>query len=539
MKRVLTLFAGVLLAVAAFGVTGSAAPPPETPSRQSVAAHISRTRAAPYMTAPAQLVLRMLASRDRHLSPALLKPGASRAASGGVGPPAPAFANVRVNNPAADTNQVDQTTQSETSIAVAGPNVAVGFNDSQHTPLFFEAGTDLSGYAYSTDGGANFTDGGVIPNTPEFVNLGDPWLASDRSGNMYYATLAFDVFNFNLGIGVAKSTDGGKTWQSPVPVFRPPFEIFSFGDKPAMTAGVNPTARTRDNLYVAYDDFVFDFTTREFFTGLAVARSTDGGATWELTHADKFVFSFETCSFQQYIGAQPIVDPRNGTLYVAAEKISVDDPTCQFFNVPLQFSEWIFRSTDGGRTFEPGVKIADVTSSVPDFLLKLGPGQYMRNLEFPTLAFLGNALYVAWNDGASGKSHIRLAKSTDEGHNWSLSSATQGANDELQPALSSDSEGLHLLYYQRNNDNTLDVFVADSRNGTSFTTRRVTTRSFPGVFTFPPFDPIIAFGYMGDYIANVSDGSHQYFAWGDNRDRVTNFMWPSGRNDPNVYFAKQ
>ncbi|MEA2546976.1 MAG: hypothetical protein QOI09_2249, partial [Chloroflexota bacterium] len=33
--------------------------------------------------------------------------------------------------------------------------------------------------------------------------------------------------------------------------------------------------------------------------------------------------------------------------------------------------------------------------------------------------------------------------------------------------------------------------------------------------------------------------THQYFAWGDNRDKVTNFLWPAGRNDPNIYFARQ
>jgi len=44
---------------------------------------------------------------------------------------------------------------------------------------------------------------------------------------------------------------------------------------------------------------------------------------------------------------------------------------------------------------------------------------------------------------------------------------------------------------------------------------------------------------MGDYIANVSNGSHQYFAWGDNRDTVTDFLYPNGRNDPDVFFAKQ
>jgi hypothetical protein len=104
--------------------------------------------------------------------------------------------------------------------------------------------------------------------------------------------------------------------------------------------------------------------------------------------------------------------------------------------------------------------------------------------------------------------------------------------------LSADSSGLHLLYYHRNPNNTLDVLIGNSRNGTSFITKRVTSQSFQGSLTIPQFDPIIAPGYMGDYIANVNDGSHDYFAWGDNRDRVVNFMYPNGRNDPDVFFAR-
>lgn len=71
--------------------------------------------------------------------------GASRLASGGVSAPASSFTNVRVNNPAEDTNQVDQTTQSETTIAVTGSNAAVGFNDSQHTALVLDAASGLTG----------------------------------------------------------------------------------------------------------------------------------------------------------------------------------------------------------------------------------------------------------------------------------------------------------------------------------------------------------------------------------------------------------
>src|SRR6266699_941746 len=441
------------------------------------------------MTAPAQAALHILATGDKQLAPGLLNHGPSRPASGGAAPPAPAFSNVRVNDPSLDTHQVDQTTQSETTIAVAGSNVAVGYNDSQQTGLFLTAGSNLSGYSYSTDGGASFTDGGT-------------------------------------------------TFGTPGPVYRPPFEVFYTGDKEAIAAGPDPTVKTRDDVYVAWDDFSFNFNTGEFFTGLPVAHSTDGGATWQVVYADKFDLNMAGCSFQQYIGATPIVDGKDGTLYVVAEKLAVNDPDCTG-TAPLQLSESIFRSTDGGQTFGPGVKIADVTQAVPDGLLFLGPGRYMRNLELPTIALRGNAIDVAWNDGAQGKSHIRLAASTDGGQSWSLSSATQGSGDEVQPALSADSKGIHLLYYQRNKDNTLDVLVGNSPTGAAVVTRRVTTRSFQGTLTIPQFDPIIAFGYMGDYIANVSDGSRQYFAWGDNRNGVTDFLFPSGRNDPDVFLAVQ
>jgi hypothetical protein len=522
---------------------GSGTPRPAL-TRQQIAQRILSTQAAGVMTAPARAALRMLATGSRDLSPGLPAGGLPAAGPSGSASSAgnlakPAFTNVRVNNPTQDTHQADQTTQSETTIAVAGSHVAVGYNDSQQTGLFLTAGSNLTGYSYSADGGASFTDGGALPNTPEFVNFGDPWLASTRAGDMYFSTLALDFFNFNLDVAVAKSTDGGKTWGTPVPVFRPPFTTFYSGDKPALATGPDLAVKSRDDLYAAWDDFSANFNVRPLkaFTGLPVARSTDGGRTWKLTYAARFLLPRRGCSFQQVIGATPIVNPATGALYVAAEKLAVTDPHCQ--GAPLQRSEWIFRSTDGGKTFAPGVKIASVTEAVPNDLLFLGPGRYMRTIEFPAIALHGNALYVAWNDGASGHSHIRLATSADGGHTWTVSFVTHGSGDEVQPALSADTSGIHLLYYQRNPNNTLDVLAGNSRNGTGFSQKRVTTQSFPGTLTIPQFDPVIAFGYMGDYIANVSDGSHQYFAWGDNRDTVTDFLFPNGRADPDVFFAKQ
>ena len=452
--------------------------------------------------------------------------------------PRAGLANVRVNDPAADRFQVDQTTQSETSVAVSGANVAVGFNDSQQALLALTDGTDISGYGYSTDGGKTFTDGGTLPNPLNFVNFGDPWLTADRAGRMFYSTLTFGGNVGNLEIGVAGSVDGGKSWSEPKLASPNDDTLFYFGDKDALTTGRDPKVAGRDNVYAAWDDFSAD-TTGTAFAGLPVATSRDHGATWSLHYADKLVSDPNSCSFAQYIGAQPLVDPSNGTLSVAAEKIAVDDPLCTFAVQPT-FSEVIFTSTDGGTTFGPAVTIASITPATPTGALQLGPGQFVRTIEFPTLALRGKTLWAAWNDGATGRSHIRLATSTNSGVTWRLSAATRGGGDEIQPALSADASGLHLAYYQRNDDNTLDTVLADSTDGgNTFTAAAVTTRSFPGVHTVPQFDPQTAFGYMGDYIANVSDGTNQYLAWGDNRDVVTNFTHPRGRNYSAVFFVRR
>jgi len=541
MKRTTILVAGAMLVVGAVlviafgGVAGSAATSNGQQDRQSLAQHILDPRVKAYMTPATRAAFRRMASNGSTPAPATGRDLNLKATLGqsGAAPPPPSFTNVRVNNPATDSNRTDQTTQSETSIAVAGSNVVVGYNDSQHALFRASAGFDTIGYGYSTDGGAHFTDGDVVPNAPEFVNLADPWLASDRAGNAYFSFIMEDFFYGNDVIGVAKSTDGGKTFKPPVPTTRPT-DFAYLSDKDATAVGPDPSVKSRDDVYVAWDDF--KITTVDFTLGLDLARSTDGGATWDLTDVARNPLPAD-CSLTQYFGAQVGVDQKTGTVYVAAEKNSKDDPDCT--GGTIQLSEVIFRSTDGGKTFGPETKIADITQATPNRFLELAPGQFMRTTEAPSLAVDGNNLYVAWNDGATGKSHIRLATSTDGGASWSVANATQGTNDEVQPAVSVDSKGLHLLYYRRNPDNTLDVFLQNSRSGGGWDTLRVTSQSFPGTTTVPNFDPWADAGYMGDYIANVSDGSHQYFAWGDNRDRVTNFLWPTGRNDPNVYFAKQ
>lgn len=535
---------GALIVSGLLATGGSAAPTPNRPTKQEIAQQLLQKGRTRFMTPAARAYLSRMASGNRSLSQdaqeSAAKAGQPQAAARAAEslPAAAGLANVRVNDPAADRRFLDQTTQSETTIAAHGNNVAVGYNDSQHTPLFLTAASSLVGFSFSTDGGRTFHDGGALPNAPGQVNLSDPWLASDRAGRFYYATLVGDQF-LNLGVSVARSDTGGRSWRAPVELIQSANYIFYAGDKDAMTAGRDPAVAGRDNLYVAWDDFFVDLDGNGF-TGLPVARSTDHGATWQLAYADKFPLFGPGCSFQQYIGAQPLVDSRNGTLYVTAERIAADDPDC--VGAPVVRSEVIFKSTDGGKTFGPRVDIATTAPAatgadgITDVLF-LDPGRAIRTIEFPTIARVGGTLYVAWNDGTQGPSHIRLARSTNGGATWSLSWATSGAANQLQPALSGDAAGLHLLYYRVGSNNRINVLLQD-RSGATTRVRRVNTVSFPGVLNAPQFDPIIAFFYMGDYIANVSVGSHRLFAWGDNRDIVRNELWPQGRNDPDVFFAR-
>ena len=140
MKRTTILVAGAMLVVGAVlviafgGVAGSAATSNGQQDRQSLAQHILDPRVKAYMTPATRAAFRRMASNGSTPAPATGRDLNLKATLGqsGAAPPPPSFTNVRVNNPATDSNRTDQTTQSETSIAVAGSNVVVGYNDSQH-----------------------------------------------------------------------------------------------------------------------------------------------------------------------------------------------------------------------------------------------------------------------------------------------------------------------------------------------------------------------------------------------------------------------
>src|SRR5438067_9735122 len=155
MRRTLVLPVAAATVLAVAGITaGSAAAPVSPPSKQEIAQKLLNSKA--YLSAAALAGVQAIARGDRRIVPDPpksaskgRKPGKSGHFPGGQG-----LANIRVNNPGEDTNQPEQTTQSETTVAVSGSNIVVGFNDSQASlQPFLTAGTNLSGVAYSQNGG--------------------------------------------------------------------------------------------------------------------------------------------------------------------------------------------------------------------------------------------------------------------------------------------------------------------------------------------------------------------------------------------------
>lgn len=315
-------------------------------------------------------------------------------------------------------------------------------------------GTSIIGVSKSTDGGKTFSlpvEASVgVSNATDFQDK--EFMTVDNSGGPRDGTIyvTWTDFSANLPPGtfsqimISRSTDGGRHFSKAIPVSPPG----------AFQASI-PRVGPRGELYLLYDD--------EINSGLRLSKSLDGGQTFGADGLDNTLIVRYApigtininCGRQVLKGnirtwAMPslAINPVNGDVYVAyasnppgpdqadiyairssdggvtwSKSIRVNDdrtPNDQFFsfiavapdgtigisfydrrNDPanLKIDKYLAISRDGGRTFEPNIRLSSVSSPIPPIEPNFDPviaPCYMA--DYDQVVADGQYFYATWGD---------------------------------------------------------------------------------------------------------------------------------------------
>jgi hypothetical protein len=342
-----------------------------------------------------------------------------------------AYATVPLTQISSDpfTNVTSQhKTEVEPDTLAVGSTIVSAFQQGR----FFDGGASDIGFATSTDGGQTFSSGSLTATVfsgGSYDRASDASVAFDAVHNVWLISfLAIRTPNpavessFHVDVFVARSTDGGLTFSTPVPVFAPGN---LFLDKNWTVCDNSPTSPFKGNCYTEFDN-------NSQLDLILMSTSSDGGQTWGAPQT--------TANRAIGLGGQPLVQP-NGTVVV---------PIIDAFEKRMMS----FVSTDGGASWGRTVVISEVREHTVAGGLRTSP--------LPSAEIDGaGRVYVAWQDcrfrRACSSNDIVLSSSGD-GLNWSPVSrvpadpVTSGA-DHFIPGLavnrstSGASAHLALTYY--------------------------------------------------------------------------------------------
>lgn len=332
-----------------------------------------------------------------------------------------------------------------------------------------------------------------------------PDVAFGPDGTLY-VTYVNLVGNGNVpdNLWLARSADGGRTLSAPVRV----------AGKLAFQA----------RLAVGGDGTVFVTWLQAKNVGLlklpelpnpiVVSSSSDGGRTFsepvQVSDPER----------PRVAAATPAVDG-DGRLVVLYEDFRNNRRDFEFLEGPPAedpFALVVTWSTDGGRTFVPGVEVDDGLVPTRRFLVFLP--------EFPSLAVSPDgALLVAWADGRNGDEDVFLRRSDDGGATWAApvrvndNRRGDGTSQYLPRIGVARSGRVDVVFLDRRGDPQdvmTDAYVASSDDGgRTFTNVRVSSTSFDsrvGPFLGEAF-PIDFGSRLG--IVSADDGP--LAAWTDTR----------------------
>jgi BNR repeat protein len=323
--------------------------------------------------------------------------------------------------------------QNETSIAVDpnNPNRIVGgANDYvARTWSCTISGTPCSaladGYSgtyFSNDGGQTWcctaTDpahlGTLVPGVTRLAGGqydagGDPAVAFDSKGHVFYAGLGFNRTSAPNTVEVSKGTftGGNLSWGAPT-FINQTTSPSTLNDKEWIAVDSHNGSPFQDRIYVTWTRFLFNAHNGNYVQSpIAFVSSSDGGATFT---APKLISG--NVLYGQ--GSRPVVGP-DGTLYV-------------FWSGSTRLaslnSTYMVKSSDGGATWSKPVEISTVNNS------HLLANTSFRNNSYPAAAAAPNGdLYATWTTQTSSGSVAVYSKSSDGGSSWSAPARVFAAAD--------------------------------------------------------------------------------------------------------------
>jgi hypothetical protein len=318
--------------------------------------------------------------------------------------------------------------QNETAIAVDpnNPNrIVAGANDYvsrtwsctvSGTPCS-ALGDAYSGTYFSNDGGMTWcctaTDpahlGTLIPGVEHLTGGpydagGDPSVAFDSRGNVYYAGLGFNRTSAPNTVTVSRGTfdaGGALSWSAPT-FINPTTSPSTLNDKEWIAVDHNSTSQFRDRVYVTWTRYLFSAHNGAYVQSpIFFVSSSDGGRTFTSPKsiAGNVLYSQ---------GSRPVVGP-DGTLYVfwdGATRLATKDST------------YMVKSSDGGATWTAPRQVAQLNEIEP-----LADTAFRVN-SFPAAAVAPNGdLYATWTTDTDPVGSVAVySKSTDGGTHWSAPS---------------------------------------------------------------------------------------------------------------------
>ena len=341
------------------------------------------------------------------------------------------------------------------------------------------AGSIYDNLHISNDGGITWTNTHI---SSQYGVFGDPCLASDYVGNIYFLHLANTGKGSRNDIGfidrivVQKSTDKGKTWVIDAGVGNNPPK-----KQDKHWVGINPV---NNDVAVTWTEFD-KYNSKEPVdkSRILFSKSTDGGNNW--TKPVKInQFDGDCLDDDNTVeGAVPVFD-KQGNIYVAWA-----------YHNKIYFD----KSTDGGKTWlSNDIVIADQ----PEGWAYDIPGVFRANgmpvLDIGKGKYEGT-LYVNWSDQRNGTddTDIFFSKSSDGGQTWTTPKRVN--NDKTKThqfftwmKVDPVTGYIYIVYYDRSkyNDNQTDVVLSISKDGGEhFESHSISDKAFTPLKT----------AFFGDY----------------------------------------